>query len=598
MNLGNDTNDGSETNPFKTIQRATQEVKAGDTVLVQPGIYRERVSPIVTGTVDKPITFKSVIKHQAIIRGSVPWIPSNNVSGIASGPIDDSIFTDDSHIDGANPFLIKSCVTPYKREGAPEVKENKNSDPNMIYTLGQVFVNDEMYKQCPYYSEMETTFQSWFYDSSINQLYINGPCQDKTIEITNQRRLFAPHKRGLRYINIDGFILEHCGNQYPNQFWCVRENQQAGLIGTRSGRYWKIENNIIRFANGVGIDWGNEGGANQDLEIGQGTGQSYWSIGHFINNNIISDNGAAGTAAYMAKKFIFSGNIVERNNNLHFYGKRRWESAGLKIHCPNDSTIINNIIRDNYCHGIWSDQGAGTNSLFQNNVILNNEGNGINFEIGQLTTGKVVNNIFDGNDCGVTYVTSGGVLIAHNLFIKSRTCDIQTVIFNRTADKWDSLNVEVFYNLFFHSPQFIQITAPNINVSSRFFNYNVYSSESKFQLIVDSKTKPVLEYKSWMNAMSKYNSEFCDENSICITTKNQAKIVYNEEGQVYLVTIEIVDQIPKFPITVKMGSITDYFGNVWMNTCENTCENICENSCMAGPFSILQYGMNEYILRL
>ena len=35
-------------------------------------------------------------------------------------------------------------------------------------------------------------------------------------------------------------------------------------------------------------------------------------------NNIICDNGADGTAAYMANRFEFTNNIVERNNNLFF----------------------------------------------------------------------------------------------------------------------------------------------------------------------------------------------------------------------------------------------------------------------------------------
>jgi len=591
VNLGNDENNGSEPTPFKTIQRAAQLAKAGDTVLVLPGIYRERVSPINTGLVDKPITFKSVVKHEAIIRGSVPWTPStyNSDTKISWGNIDASVFTDSSHADGANPFLVPSCVTPYKREGAPEFKENKNADPNMKYSLGQVFVDGEMYMQCPYRSEMEATDKSWFFDSTTHQLYVHGT--NENIEITNQRRLFAPHKRGLRYINVEGFVLEHCGNQYPNQFWSLRENQQAGALGTRSGRFWKITNNRIRFANGIGIDWGNEGGASQDLETGD-NGQASGSSGHIISNNIISDNGAAGTASFMSKRFVFSDNIVERNNNLHFYGKRRWESAGMKVHCPTDSIISGNVIRDNYCHGVWSDQGAGANSVFQNNVILNNEGNGINFEIGQNTTGKVVNNIFDGNDCGVTFVTSGGVLIAHNLFIRSKTCDIQTVIFNRTADKWDSLNVEVFYNLFFHSPQFIQVTPLNNNpgtLASRFFNYNVYAMEDidkKFQITMDSKTKTTSGFGPWTYVISSYNNRVnCDESSQMISSKNLANIVYDESSNKYKVSIELVDVVKSVPVSVKMASDKDYFG-----------ESFGIFECFSGPFKKLQNGKNEILL--
>ena len=48
------------------------------------------------------------------------------------------------------------------------------------------------------------------------------------------------------------------------------------------------------------------------------------------------------------------------------------------------------------------------------NILIENEGSGINFDIGYTTSGKVLNNIFDKNEYGVSLVTSGGVIIAHN----------------------------------------------------------------------------------------------------------------------------------------------------------------------------------------
>ena len=114
----------------------------------------------------------------------------------------------------------------------------------------------------------------------------------------------------MRKITVDGFVFERCGNQYPNRFWTVRSNQQAGAVGTRCGKFWIIKNNIIRFANGVGIDWGNEGGSKQDLELGK-NGLAKGSYGHKIFNNIICDNGAAGTAAFMANSFEFTKNLVD-----------------------------------------------------------------------------------------------------------------------------------------------------------------------------------------------------------------------------------------------------------------------------------------------
>ena len=580
---------GSQIDPYKTIQAAADIARPGDCILVYPGIYRERVSPPLGGSSPTlPITYKSIVKQGAIIRGSVPWTPLSsypkNGSVIYVSPLLSTDFTDTSAIDGPNPFRVPFSVTPYMRNGAPEAANNEpQSDPYMIYTLGQVFVNEDMYLQCPYRTEMEKTEKSWFYDMSANQLYVNVPnnLANPKIEITNQRRLFAPHIRGLKNIIVDGFIIERCGNNYPNKFWSIPQNQQAGAIGTRCGKYWTIQNNIIRYATGVGIDWGNEGKIDQDLEFLK-NGSAIGSIGHVIKNNIISDNGAAGTASYMGKSFVFSNNTVERNNNLKFYGKRRWESAGIKVHCPSNSIIINNIIRHNYCHGIWCDQGAGVSSSIKNNIIVGNQQSGINFEIGVKTSGKVMNNIFDANEYGVSFATSGGVLIAHNLFISSIIADIYTHIFYRTADKWDSMNIEIYYNMFMKSQQYMQLTEPVECVATRYMNYNQYCgrNEKPFQLLSpDGKTRTLMSLREWQEKWAGLTTRnAADEESIGLPDACSCTIVEGENGQ-YILDMTLYDIMSptKFPY-VHMPDITDdYNMNQWK-------DDTILPTCCAGPF--------------
>lgn len=590
--IGNDSNDGSEMSPYKTIQCAANIAKPGDTILVQPGIYRERVSPQTGGTSNiLPITYKSIVPRGAIIRGSTSWQPSKKYT-INSGTIyydtlHPDLFPDKSAVDGGNPFTVRSCVTPYGRNGAPEylsADTKAQSDPNMIYNLGQVFVNDVMYIQCPYKNEMESKTKTWFYDISKNELYVNleQSLSESNIEITNQRRVFAPHVRGLKYIIVDGFVIERCGNNYPNQFWLTKENQQAGAIGTRSGKFWTIQNNIIRYANGVGIDWGNEGSASQDLEIGF-NGNAAGSYGHVIKNNVICDNGAAGTAAYMAKNVVFTCNIVERNNNLLFYGKRRWESAGMKVHCPTNYIIANNIIRENYGHGIWCDQGAGLNSIIKNNIIVNNLASGINYEIGSSTTGKVLNNIFDDNEYNIYFVTSGGVLVAHNMFLSSKKTDIYTNIFNRTSDKWDSLNIEIYYNVFINSPCFLKLTQ-NAQNASRYMNFNHYNTlpdQCVFSYMQpDIKKTQSLCMADWNTIWQSSNMMNRDEMSCC--NNNLSDYILDRVSYNSYRLQNTNKQKPSSFIYVKNGNIIDdYFGNDWSTD--------TSGNCIAGPFNLCEY---------
>lgn len=578
---GSDKNNGSITSPFLTIQCASDLAQPGDTVLVQPGIYRERVSPPRGGTSSTvPITYKSTVPQGAIIRGSIPWSPKEKLSEtVYCDTLDPGLFTDTSAIDGSNPFRIPFSVTPYGRNGAPEFASgDKKATPNMIYTLGQVFVNDKMYKQCPFISEMQETPNTWYYDMSSNKLYVNlsqtiEQCQ---IEITNQRRLFAPHKRQLRYITVDGFVIERCGNNYPNQFWTVAQNQHAGMIGTRSGRFWIIQNNVIRFASGIGIDWGNEGGAAQDLETGS-NGQASGSYGHIIINNHICDNGAGGTASFMGKNFTFSNNVVERNNNLLFYGTRRWESAGVKVHTPTNSLIVNNVIRNNYCNGIWSDQGAGQNSIFKNNIIINNKGYGLNFEIGTNTSGKVLNNIFDANEYNICFATSGGCLVAHNLFLSSTKGDINTVVFNR-PDKWDSLNVELYYNIFTNSKTYLALSTSNA-IASRFMNYNQYAVDGRFIFMPNTKTNNVMKMADWSALWKTTNGgENSDEKSAIVSVISTRLEPVERH---YTLSLTFWEGPVFFPIVERSDIVDDYFGNKWANE---------KGVCIAGPFASIPIG--------
>ena len=55
--MASDANNGSEALPFATIQKAADIAKAGDTVIIHEGTYRETVTPKNDGTVFAPITF-------------------------------------------------------------------------------------------------------------------------------------------------------------------------------------------------------------------------------------------------------------------------------------------------------------------------------------------------------------------------------------------------------------------------------------------------------------------------------------------------------------------------------------------------------------
>ena len=68
---GNDNNRGSESSPFRTINRAAQAAYPGDVITVHEGVYREWVNPPHGGeSDDKRIVYRAAPGEQVEIKGS------------------------------------------------------------------------------------------------------------------------------------------------------------------------------------------------------------------------------------------------------------------------------------------------------------------------------------------------------------------------------------------------------------------------------------------------------------------------------------------------------------------------------------------------
>lgn len=67
---GSDTNTGSLSNPFMTIQRAANVMVAGDTCYIRSGTYRETVTPVNPGIAGSPVTFRPYGSEIVTISGT------------------------------------------------------------------------------------------------------------------------------------------------------------------------------------------------------------------------------------------------------------------------------------------------------------------------------------------------------------------------------------------------------------------------------------------------------------------------------------------------------------------------------------------------
>ena len=69
---GDDAADGSAARPWRTIQRAADVAKAGDTVTIRGGTYREWVKPAHAGRADAPIVYRAAKGERVVVTGADP----------------------------------------------------------------------------------------------------------------------------------------------------------------------------------------------------------------------------------------------------------------------------------------------------------------------------------------------------------------------------------------------------------------------------------------------------------------------------------------------------------------------------------------------
>lgn len=483
---GDDNNNGTVDQPFLTIQKGADHAQPGDTVYVMEGIYRERVAPPRGGTKQAPIVYMAESGKQVFIKGSDVYNGKRKMTGdqIITCSLSKMKFTDDFYYDNGNPFKVPVASTPWLRDGSPEGKEE------IVFTLGQVFVERKMYQQFPVKAEMMNQKGSWWYNAKTNEVLIhlddNILGNNVQIELTTRRRIFAPHLRGLGYIHVIGFIMEHCGNQYPRNFWSSKENAQSGALGIRSGHHWLIKNNVIRYAANIGIDCGTEGPDNE--RSAQRDYQPEEVIGNRFENNYLLDNGCAGITGLGSKEMIVKGNVVMYNNNQMYRGYKRYESAGIKFHNNIDCIIAENLVANNFTYGIWFDNKY-PNARVTRNIIVNNLRSGFFLEMGDYDFGTVLvdHNVIMNNIENQIYIhdASGGLFInnlvagtsrAKNKDGENRDSYGQAVYIRQVGARTRTYHHAFYNNIFCDNEVIYDINYPMWRSGEQRFLGNVYDA--------------------------------------------------------------------------------------------------------------------------
>lgn len=376
---------GHRETPFRAIGDAARVAKPGDEVLVNPGIYREEVSPVTAGTAEQPVVFRSVIPLAAVITGAEPAKDWAFVEGdVWKLTVPNGFFGD------YNPYTT--------------IIWGDWLDKTVPLHTGEVYLDGfSLYEKDTYEKvlhpvlytaswDVEHTLYTWYTEqdtaNDATVIYANfrgkNP-NEENVEINVRPHCFYAAEEHVDYITLSGFTVTRAAT-----WWAPPTALQDGMIGPHWSKGWLIENCDISHSKCSGISLGKYYQPGNDnkwtlLKTKDGTqtqrdcsliaqldGWSKETVGsHTVRGCDIHDCGQTGIVGNLG--CVFS--VIENNHIHHINNKRDLggaEIGGIKFHAAIDVIIRNNHIHD-CTRGVWLDwQVQGTRvsaNVFHDNCM-------------------------------------------------------------------------------------------------------------------------------------------------------------------------------------------------------------------------------------
>lgn len=235
--VGDDANDGkSAKTAWQSISKLSSAMHAGDTAYVGPGLYRDQISVMNSGTAENTITFIADTTGQRT--GDPPGV----VMITGAEPVDESIFAPSSI-----PAVYKAQFTAYAVHGVVEM-----DGPQYRYAKASD-TKEHLQEKMSLLDVVAKLPSSFFYDEETKSLYIqtSDGKPPRTHEIELIRRGAGIGLSEKHFVTVIGFTFRHMGDAGISFFTgsgnCIAVNNTS--YGNRQGIRVYNATNILVYGN-------------------------------------------------------------------------------------------------------------------------------------------------------------------------------------------------------------------------------------------------------------------------------------------------------------------------------------------------------------
>lgn len=368
-----DANDGSLERPWKTITRAAEKAKPGDTVIIRDGVYRERIVARVSGTTEAPIAFEAAPGARVVLTGA-------------------DRLTDWTKVDGERPIYL----APWPHRFIGWSRQMTHPDDPYHLLIGrceQVAVDGYLLRQV--LASKQLAPGTFFVDITNQVLFVEDPgnrdLNKVSVEASVRQEIFRVEGG---YVQLRGLRFRFAANM-----------AQHGAV-VLAGKHDTLQDCVVEYMNSSGATFSGE----QQV----------------VRRCVFRENGQLGFGANGAHNLLFTECLVENNNVKGF--DRGWEAGGDKLVLCRNAVLERSRFLRNRGNGIWFDIGNEQCTVRQC-LLAENEDSGIFFEISyglHAHDNIIVGNGFSqtagawGAQAGISISSSPECLIERNLILGNR----------------------------------------------------------------------------------------------------------------------------------------------------------------------------------